>query len=255
MWELAMGFNNSANNLFRQQGIVNSATNYVVLATDSIVNITSTAAARDVTLPAPSVTQIGKTFIVKDTSGGAATNNITITGASGNIDGAATIAIESDYGSIVLWSDGTNYFTQSSFNTSRVKEYIYATKSTTQLISSFPTNVSFQTTVGNIPFATPLFTLLQGKTYNMSAVLGHSTSSDSTRVVYGWVLSGGSDLGDSSVGTALSADFNSVTQGIQGPAAYIYTPPTNKLVKVVAQGGSGTPTLGGDKCFVKIIEL
>ena len=108
-----MTFNNSVNNLFREQKVVNSAVTYVVSADDVIVNITDTTAPRAVTLPAPGATNIGKFFVVKDTTGGASSNNITVSGASGNIDGAGNHVINSDYGSAVFYSDGTNYFTQS----------------------------------------------------------------------------------------------------------------------------------------------
>ena len=108
-----MSFNNSTNNLFRSQKIINSAVTYVVLDDDVIINITDTTAPRAVTLPAPGATNIGKFFVVKDTSGGASSNNITVAGISGNIDGTANHIINSDYGSAVFYSDGTNYFTQS----------------------------------------------------------------------------------------------------------------------------------------------
>lgn len=108
-----MVFNNSVNNLFRQQKVVNSAINYVVLADDVIINITDTTAPRTVTLPAPSATNVGKSFTIKDTSGAASTNNITITPAAGNIDGAASSAIDVDYGSLIAYSDGSNYFIES----------------------------------------------------------------------------------------------------------------------------------------------
>lgn len=107
-----MGFNNSVNNLFRQQKVVNSAVDYIVLAEDSLINITDTSIPRAVTLPAPSATNIGKFFIVKDTSGAAGTNNITITPASGLVDGAANISVMSNFGSIKVFSDGTNYFSE-----------------------------------------------------------------------------------------------------------------------------------------------
>jgi len=51
-------------------------------------------------------------IIVKDESGGAASNSITIdTEASELIDGAASVAISSDYGVVRLYSDGANFFT------------------------------------------------------------------------------------------------------------------------------------------------
>ena len=108
-----MTFQNASNNLFREQKVVNSAVSYVVLDNDVIINITDTTAPRNVTLPAPSATNVGKFFVVKDTSGGAASNNITVAGASGNIDGAANHLLSSNYASAVFYSDGSNYFTQS----------------------------------------------------------------------------------------------------------------------------------------------
>jgi len=42
--------------------------------------------------------------------GGAATNNITISGESGNIDGGASIAIMANSGTARLYSNGTDLF-------------------------------------------------------------------------------------------------------------------------------------------------
>ncbi len=43
--------------------------------------------------------------------GGAATNNITVTPQTGTIDGAANVVINTNYGSVRTYSDGTNWFT------------------------------------------------------------------------------------------------------------------------------------------------
>lgn len=54
----------------------------------------------------------GRTCTLKDESGAAATNNITIaTEGSETIDGAATDTIAGDYGGVTYYSDGTNWFT------------------------------------------------------------------------------------------------------------------------------------------------
>lgn len=76
---------------------------------DYYLGVTSTAAPRSVTLPEQVPTN--KSFIIKDESGGAAAQNITIdtTGAP-TIDGAATQTISSNYGSLTVMFDGTNYF-------------------------------------------------------------------------------------------------------------------------------------------------
>jgi hypothetical protein len=61
-------------------------------------------------LPAPAV---GLSFIVKDSGGAAASNNITISriGSTEKIDGANSITISTNYQAKRLISDGTNWFT------------------------------------------------------------------------------------------------------------------------------------------------
>lgn len=57
----------------------------------------------------------GAEVIVKDEGGAAATNAITVaTEGSETIDGATSQSIGSDYGSLVLYSDGTNWFVKGS---------------------------------------------------------------------------------------------------------------------------------------------
>lgn len=66
------------------------------------------AGAITINLPAPTA---GRTLFIKDISGTASTNNITISQhASEKIDGQNTVTINSNYGSITLSSDGTNWF-------------------------------------------------------------------------------------------------------------------------------------------------
>ena len=71
---------------------------YTLLPQDAVVCV-DTSAARTVNMPATATTAIGQTFTVKDVTGTAATNNITIASASGNIDGAASTIINTNYGS------------------------------------------------------------------------------------------------------------------------------------------------------------
>jgi hypothetical protein len=76
-----------------------------------IYAVTSTASARTITISTADITA-GRQFIVKDESGAAGTNNITIgTAGAENIDGAATAVISTNYGSVSIYSDGTNLFT------------------------------------------------------------------------------------------------------------------------------------------------
>ena len=68
----------------------------------------NTGTAVTVTLPS-AVTNAAIVF--KDSAGTAATNNVTINRAdSATIDGATSQAISSNYGSMKLISDGTNWF-------------------------------------------------------------------------------------------------------------------------------------------------
>lgn len=82
------------------------------LTTDLIIAMTDTSAARAVTISTEDI-QSGSTsnpriFIVKDEGGQAGANNITVSGETGNIDGAASFAIANNYGSITIYADGTN---------------------------------------------------------------------------------------------------------------------------------------------------
>ena len=79
-------------------------------AGDNFIAITSTAAARAVTLPAPTADMANTEVVVKDESGGAATNNITVSAASGNIDGGATSVINTNYGVRRFYCNGTQWY-------------------------------------------------------------------------------------------------------------------------------------------------
>ena len=63
------------------------------------------------TLPSAQAVLAGRPYVVKDESGAAATNNITVdTEGSETIDGAATDTLSTNYGSIGYYSNGTNWF-------------------------------------------------------------------------------------------------------------------------------------------------
>jgi len=87
-----------------------TAANLTLDVDDYYIGVTSTAAARTITLPTAAVSA-GKSYIIKDESGGALTNNITIdTETSETIDGVNTYVISSNYGSVTVICDGTNWF-------------------------------------------------------------------------------------------------------------------------------------------------
>jgi hypothetical protein len=78
-------------------------------ATDHIVGSNmAMAAAVAVNLHASPAT--GTVLHIKDEKGDAGSNNITITPAAGNIDGAGTKVINSNYGSATLYYNGTQWF-------------------------------------------------------------------------------------------------------------------------------------------------
>lgn len=80
--------------------------NYTVLATDHTIGVSSTAAPRTITLPAAGRVQ-GQRYEIKDESGGAGTNNITVSGNGANIDGASTYVINTNYGSVTVYWTGS----------------------------------------------------------------------------------------------------------------------------------------------------
>lgn len=76
-------------------------------ASDVLIAYTSLSAGRTVTL----LVEAGRLTIVKDESGAAGTHNITVQGVSGNIDGAANYVINTNYGGVGIYCNGTDFFT------------------------------------------------------------------------------------------------------------------------------------------------
>lgn len=76
--------------------------------TDYVVVVNKTAgAATTVNLPSSPTT--GQHYYIKDGKGDAATNNITVTPAAGNIDGAGTLVMNVNYMAIELTYNGTQW--------------------------------------------------------------------------------------------------------------------------------------------------
>ena len=86
---------------------------YSVATTDYLIGITSLSYAPSIGLPQPKLVGPGKTYIVKDESGGAATTTITVRSAGEeNIDGATTSTLTTNYQAKGFYSDGANWFTR-----------------------------------------------------------------------------------------------------------------------------------------------
>jgi hypothetical protein len=85
--------------------------NYTVTGSETVMGVTSTSAARVITLPS-AVTYSGRQFIVKDESGSASVSNyIRIAPQSGQlIDGESNFEIVVPYESVTVYSNGQNWF-------------------------------------------------------------------------------------------------------------------------------------------------
>ena len=90
-------------------GYTSGAGNLVDAGSASIYGFTDTSAPRTMILAIPSIA--GRIITVKDQSGGAATNNITVSVSGGaTIDGAATFVMNTNYGSASFYDNGSSYF-------------------------------------------------------------------------------------------------------------------------------------------------
>lgn len=95
--------------LFRPTVQAVSGTLNLTTADTNKIFLVSTAAARTINLPAPSA---GLRFVIKDSTGQAQTNNITVVrNGSEQIEGvAASKILQTNWGSWTIISDGTNWF-------------------------------------------------------------------------------------------------------------------------------------------------
>jgi hypothetical protein len=80
--------------------------NYAALSTDCMIVCTQSAA---ITITLPASPTAGNTYFVKDKSGTAITNNITVSGNGKNIDGASTYVISLNYESAGFVFDGLSW--------------------------------------------------------------------------------------------------------------------------------------------------
>jgi len=79
------------------------------LLSSMYIGVTDTSAPRTITLPNNG--NSGQIYIIKDESGGAGSNNITVTSTgSATIDGAASVTINTNYGVVRVISGGTNLY-------------------------------------------------------------------------------------------------------------------------------------------------
>ena len=87
-----------------------TGTTYTPKAGDQIIGV-NRAGIVTITLPTAQL-RSGRVYTIKDESGSASSNNITIaTEGAETIDGSATDTISEDYGAKAYYSDGSNWFT------------------------------------------------------------------------------------------------------------------------------------------------
>lgn len=87
--------------------VISTGASYTMLSTDVLIAFNSpNAALKTLALLAP--TDLGKSVVIKDAIGTAGTYGITITPASGTIDGAASYTLRSNYKSVTLVADGVS---------------------------------------------------------------------------------------------------------------------------------------------------
>lgn len=88
------------------------ASDYTAKRNDYYIAVTDTAAPRTITLPPLDSIPEWVEYVIKDESGGAAANNITIDGnGAETIDGAPTAVINTNYGVVRLIRSGIAWFT------------------------------------------------------------------------------------------------------------------------------------------------
>ena len=109
-WSFTGGVSLNSGTKFKRTAV--SAGPYSVLTTDFIVAKTGITGGGDtVDLPAAATAGAGKVYFIVDESGTANTNHITVSTAdTALINGSATASILTNYGSIGLYCNGTNWF-------------------------------------------------------------------------------------------------------------------------------------------------
>jgi hypothetical protein len=84
-------------------------TNYTVTAGDNTILANTTSGAFTITLPAPG-TFAGRIYTIKKIGTGGIDKELTISPASGTIDGGSSYVIYNDWTYVTLQTDGTNWY-------------------------------------------------------------------------------------------------------------------------------------------------
>lgn len=94
---------------FDYTSVNHAASPYTILSTDDYISVDCSGGV--VTLNFPNAATLGRSYIVKDRTGNAATNNITITTPGGTVtfDGSTSFVMNTNYESVNILGNGSNY--------------------------------------------------------------------------------------------------------------------------------------------------
>jgi hypothetical protein len=107
--ETDLSFNFFGGFVYTVTAIDNTDTPYTALSTDSYISVDASTSA--ITVRLPNAPLKGRVFMVKDSTGSAETNNITVTTVGGvvTIDGSTSYVINTNYNSNSFIFNGTSY--------------------------------------------------------------------------------------------------------------------------------------------------
>jgi hypothetical protein len=111
---ILIGGTGNANSTVQVDGSLSMAiktisSNYTVTAADNTILANTTSGALTVTLPAPT-NFAGRIYTIKKIGSGGIDNDLTITPASGTIDGGSSYKIYNDWTFVTLQTNGTDWF-------------------------------------------------------------------------------------------------------------------------------------------------
>jgi len=85
---------------------------YTIALDDYIIGVDDTTLTRTLTLPSARYAGLGRSYILKDISGSAASTTIAVTPQTDElINGDTGSSINTNFGTLKLFSDGSNWFT------------------------------------------------------------------------------------------------------------------------------------------------
>ena len=111
---ILVGTTGSANSTMQVSGslamtITTVTSNYTLTGSDNTVLANTTSGAITITLPTPG-SFAGRIYTIKKIGTGGIDNDLTITPASGTIEGGANYKIYNDWTIVTLQTDGTNWY-------------------------------------------------------------------------------------------------------------------------------------------------